>query len=150
MAISGRDFINALISTTLAAALAFGGASPVRAEIVYFWCRGTLETYNDKSQLIQREPWSESLTFDSDKKTIKLAERDPLPAQVNNDSLVMPWSAPRRSELGTFETLYLMLDRISGRLEVRSRNLKDTTQVFFATCDGASAAEPHSGQQGQQ
>jgi len=63
------------------ATLVLGTANPERAENIYFSCPGTLETYNNQPQLTLREPWTESLTFDTDKKTIKLAEQDPLPVE---------------------------------------------------------------------
>jgi hypothetical protein len=74
----------------IAAALVLGIANQARAEIIYFSCQGTLETHDVNLKLIEREPWTESLTFDTDKRTVKPASDDPLPVEVNDDSLEMP------------------------------------------------------------
>jgi hypothetical protein len=118
----------------IAAALVLGIANPARAELIYFSCSGTLETRGANSKQVEREPWTESLTFDTDKKTVKPASDDPLPVEVKDDSLV--------TEVGTrsakFGAYYLMLNRITGQLHIQSRIIGDTEQWLFATCKRAN------------
>ena len=71
----------------IAAALVLGIANPARAELIYFSCSGTLETRGANSKQVEPEPWTESLTFDTDKKTVKPASDDPLPVEVKDDSV---------------------------------------------------------------
>ena len=114
----------------IVAALVLCVAKPARAEIIYFSCSGTLETRDAKYTRVEREPWTESLTFDTDKKTVKPVSEDPLPVEVNDDSLVMLVG----SNIVKFGTYYLMLNRITGQLETQSRIIGGAQQWLSATC----------------
>jgi hypothetical protein len=123
----------------IAAAFLLGLANSARAEIIYFSCPGTLETSYNKSRRIEREHWTAPLTFDSDKKTVKFADQDPVPVEVSDDSLDMPpMAGVRRYDYGTFGFISLTLNRITGQLETHRIILPDGTETFSAICKRTS------------
>jgi hypothetical protein len=122
------------LSTLIAATIALGIATPVRAAIMYFSCPGTFVTrYDKKDRPTDTEDWTVTVTFDADRHTVKITDYpNPLQVEVSDDELNLPFpGAITRDE--PYGITSLTLSRINGRLEFIWISL-GATQVFSGTC----------------
>jgi hypothetical protein len=106
-------------------------AAEAKAEITYLSCTGTLRTIR-AGVSSPEEPWSFSLIVDTERKTIRVGDYEPLPFHQNTSDDMIAFSASPSSDFGVSTGI---LDLITGQASVHI--IKRGLQIIDGVCKPA-------------